>query len=93
MHEPHAFLHIARRAPEYGTIIRTGLARLRDEFARVAEAVGQDGTPQEVPCPGSDDTGLVSLAGAIGKPLGLTASVTPGEPGWFVVRFTRAGPV
>ncbi len=65
---------------------------LRDELARAAEAVGRDGTPREVPCQGDDDTGLVSLAGAIGKPHGLTASVMPGEPGRFVVRFTRAGP-
>ena len=93
MHEPPAFLHIARHAPEYGTVIRIGLACLRDEFARAAEGIGRDGTPQEVPGPGGDDTGLVPLAGAIGKPLGLTASVTSGEPGRFVVRFTRAGPV
>ncbi len=65
---------------------------LRDELARAAEAVGREGTPREVPCQGDDDTGLVSLAGAIGKPHGLTASVMPGEPGQFVVRFTRAAP-
>jgi hypothetical protein len=65
---------------------------VRDELARAAEAVGRDGTPREVPCGGGDDAGLVSLAEAIGKPHGLTASLMPGEPGQFVVRFTRAGP-
>ena len=64
---------------------------VRDELARAAEAVGRDGTPREVPCGGDDDAGLVSLAGAIGKPHGLAASVMPGEAGRFVVRFTRAG--
>ena len=65
---------------------------VRDELARAAEAVGRDGTPWEVSCGGDDDAGLVSLAQAIGKPHGLTTSVMPGEPGQFVVRFTRAGP-
>ncbi len=65
---------------------------LRDELARAAEAAGRDGTPREVTCRGDDDAGLVSLAEAIGKPHGLRASVMPGEPGRFVVRFTRAGP-
>ncbi len=65
---------------------------VRDELARAAEAVGRDGTPREVPCGGDDDAGLVSLAEAIGKPHGLSASVMLGEPGQFVVRFTRAGP-
>ena len=64
---------------------------VRDELAQAAEAVGRDGTPREVSCRGDDDTGLVSLAGAMGKPHGLTVSVIPGEPGRFVVRFTRAG--
>ena len=64
---------------------------LRDEFARAAEAVERDGAPRGVPCPGDDDTGLVSLPEAIGKPHGLAASVMPGEAGRFVVRFTCAG--
>ena len=42
---------------------------VRDELAQAAEAVGRDGTPREVSCRGDDDTGLVSLAGAMGKPL------------------------
>jgi hypothetical protein len=64
---------------------------LRGELAGAAEAVARDGSPREVPCEGEDDAGLVSLAEAIGKPHGLRASVTPGEAGRFVVRFTRAG--
>ena len=63
---------------------------VRDVLARTAEAVARDGTPREVSCRGEDDAGLVSLAEAFGKSHGLAASVLPGEPGHFVVRFTRA---
>ena len=65
---------------------------MREELARAAEAVARDGTPREVSCRGEDDAGLVSLAGAFGKPHGLTVSVMPGEPGHFVVQFVRTGP-
>jgi hypothetical protein len=65
---------------------------VRDELAQAAEAVARDGRPREVPCRGDDDTGLVSLAEAFGKPHGLTASVMPGEPRQFVVRYTRTAP-
>ena len=64
---------------------------VREELARAAEAVAHDGTPRVVSCRGEDDAGLVSLAEAFGKPQGLTVSVMPGEPGHFVVQFTRTG--
>jgi hypothetical protein len=65
---------------------------VRDELAQAAEEVARDGKPREVPCQGDDDTGLVSLAEAFGKPHGLTALVMPGEPGQFVVSYTCKAP-